>query len=436
MRRRRLRLRKKVYLFIVILSLVFIGMLIKNNYKKEPVEEKKDYISFILSKSEGKFDKKFLLWIQDNYSDKVLEKVFHALDNGTYNNLLWHDLTGNSYYVLMDLYRDNYKDLDNVKIVEGKRESIDIGYAGDVSLADNWTIMPHYNSKGKGVFDILSKEMVDYINNLDWMIINSEFAFSNRGEPIPNKLYTFRAKTDNVGVYEEMGIDMVTLANNHVYDYGKDAFFDTLNTLKSNNIPYIGAGIDDKEAQDAYYLVINGYKISFLNATRAEKYILTPEATSSSEGVFRCYDPNRLVERIKEEKEKSDYVVAIVHWGKENTHELENVQKETGRLYIDSGADMVIGHHAHMLQGVEFYKGKLIAYNLGNFIFNDCTVDTGVLIWKLLNDGSSEFYFFPGLQSNSYTDVVKESEALDLYKKMSSWSINASFLENGKIVEN
>ena len=295
--------------------------------------------------------------------------------------------------------------------------------------------MPKYRSRGKGVYGIVSENMVSYMNNLDWMIINSEFAFSSRGRAMAGKQYTFRANPSNISVYNEMSIDMVTLANNHVYDFGQDAFYDTLSTLKNNNLPYIGAGKNKEEAESAYYLVINGYKIAFLNATRAEKYILTPEATATSPGVFKCYDPTRLSQRIKEEKEKSDYVVVIVHWGKETYHTLEDVQVGTGKVYIDSGADMVIGHHAHVLQGMEFYKGKLIAYNLGNFIFNDESVDTGILKWELSDLGESRFYFYPGLQSDCYTKEVTGDSALNLYNKMTNWSVNTSFLETGQIIE-
>ena len=96
---------------------------------------------------------------------------------------------------------------------------------------------------------------------------------------------------------------------------------------------------------------------------------------------------------------------------------------------------MVIGHHAHVLQGMEFYKGKLIAYNLGNFIFNSLTVDTGILTWSLDNDGNSEFYFLPCLQKNYRTSLVDKESALKLYKKISDWSINVSIDENGKLYE-
>ena len=76
-------------------------------------------------------------------------------------------------------------------------------------------------------------------------------------------------------------------------------------------------------------------------------------------------------------------MVALVHWGKEDSHELESVQKETSRIYIDAGADIIIGSHAHVLQGIEFYNHKPIIYNLGDFIFNDETKDTGIFQIKM-----------------------------------------------------
>lgn len=434
----RRKVKKKVKIFMVVVffaTLIILFSFDNKEVKKIPMAPKIDYVAEVLASSDNLFDEGFLSWVGINYGNEVLKKLNLKFENNSYNVQVWHELTGNSYFVLQDLYHNRYENNRDVSYVSSTKDSISVGFAGDVCLADNWFIMPEYESRGKGILGVLSKNMADYMNNLDWMIVNSEFAFSNRGSAMAGKLYTFRAKTSNVSVYGEMGVDMVTLANNHVYDFGRDAFYDTLNTLKEASLPYIGAGENAAEAQKAHYLIINGYKISFLSATRAEKYILTPEASENSPGVFRCYDPTRLAERIKEEKEKSDFVVAIVHWGKENYHDLENVQRETGKLYIDSGADMVIGHHAHVLQGVEFYKGKLIAYNLGNFLFNSLVVDTGIIEWKLSNSGESEFYFYPAIQKNYSTSELTGDEANRLYQNMTDWSINASFLEDGKIVE-
>ena len=434
------KLKKKVKIFISLFLIAILSLVSAYIYDSKKVETKKEdvikinYVSEVLKLENNTFDKDFLEWIDYNY-DSVLEKLYESLSNNLYTDSFWHEETGNSFIVLNDLYLNKYENRNDLKYVDGKKEVVSVGFAGDVSLADNWTIMPKYKSRNKGVYGILSEGMVKYMSQLDWMSVNSEFAFSNRGTAMAGKQYTFRADPKHVSIYNDMSVDMVTLANNHVYDYGQNAFYDTLSTLKNNKLPYIGAGTNKKEAESAYYLVINGYKISFLNATRAEKYILTPEAKNNSPGVFRCYDTTRLKQRIREEKENSDYVVVIVHWGKETYHTLEQVQLSSGKEYIDSGADMVVGHHAHVLQGVEFYKGKLIAYNLGNFIFNGHTVDTGILKWELNNEGKSSYYFYPGIQSDCYTREANNNEAKKIYNNMTSWSINANFLENGQIVE-
>lgn len=432
--KRKVRLKKKIFLWLLLIVVVIlIAVFLSTSNHKEKNSPKIDYVNSILEKDDT-FDREFLSWVDKNYKE-ALEKVDLVLQKNNYDITLWHELTGNTYQVLWDLYQDRYKDRRDVTLIEGKREEVTVSFAGDVSLADNWFIMPKYWEREKKIQGVLSDGILKYMKDSDWMTVNSEFAFSDRGSPLPNKLYTFRGSPSNVSLYREMGVDMVTLANNHVYDYGKDAFLDTLTTFQNDNLPYIGAGINLEEAARSYYLIINGYKISFLNATRAEKYIMTPEATEEKEGVFRCYDTTKLVERIKEEKAKSDYVVLIVHWGTEDTHLLQDVQKETGKLYIDSGADLVVGHHAHVLQGVEFYQGKLIAYNLGNFLFNDLSVETGILTWKLDWKGKSQFSFLPALQEDCFTKEVTGKSKEDLLQKMTDWSINATFLENGHIVE-
>ena len=267
------------------------------------------------------------------------------------------------------------------------------------------------------------------------MIANNEFTISNRGEKIPGKLYSFRGKPERLSIYHEMGVDLVTLANNHVYDFGASAFEDLLTSLNDYHIPYIGAGKNLDEAMKPYYFVLNGYKFAFVNATRAEKNILTPGATEDTSGVFRCYDPTNLINLIKEVKQDSDYVVTLIHWGKEDSHELEDVQKETSKMYIDAGSDIIVGTHAHMLQGIEFYNNKPIIYNIGDFIFNNEVKDTGIFQMKLSNDGTFDYYFIPALQKDEYTSLLKDKEKQRVIDDMNNWSINATIDSEGKIKE-
>ena len=344
---------------------------------------------------------------------------------------MWHDVTGYSYIVLNDLYNDIYDSMDNVKILNTNGDST-LSFVGDISLADNWYIMPKYDERG-GIKGILSERVLDIMTNSNLMVANSEFTVSNRGEKMSGKQYTFRAKPKRLKIYDEMGVDLVTLANNHVYDFGKTAFLDMLDSFDKYEIPHIGAGHNLNEAKEAYYFIINGYKYAFLNGTRAEKYILTPGATDKSEGVFRCYDPTNMIEEIKKVREQSDFVIVIVHFGKEGSHDLEKEQVSSAKSYIDAGADLIVGHHAHVLQGIEFYKNKPIVYNLGDFIFNGNVEDTAIFQMKVLDNKDLEYYILPAQQKNMYTDLLDGSEKERLINDLNKWSINASIDSNGKI---
>lgn len=370
----------------------------------------------------------FLEYIKNNYSDDLINKLAESLKNNKYQESFWHTYTGNSLKTLIHLKEKN---LENTKIIN-KKGDITLSFVGDVSLADNWDIMPKYDERKIGIYGVLDEEVLSIMNNADIMVANNEFTLSNRGTRL-NKAYTFKGDPKRASIYKEMGVDLVSLANNHIYDYGHDAFIDTLNTLKSQDIAFVGAGNNIEEAKKPYYYIINGYKIAFLNATRAEKNIITPEATLNKEGVFRCYDPKLFIEEIQKAKQESDYVVALIHWGKEQSHTLEQVQIDTGKKYIDAGADVLVGSHAHVLQGMEIYNGKLIAYNLGDFLFNDWTTETGILNVNIANDGKLSYKFIPCLQSNVKTTILKGDKKTKLINKMQNWSYNVQIDENGYI---
>lgn len=381
---------------------------------------------------DNNFNSNFLEYINDNFGSKVLIDVSDSINNNSYNDKLWHDITGKSYKVLLDEYNNVYENNNKVKVINNNGDTV-INFVGDISLADNFDIMPYYDKRNEGVYGILSKEVVDIMTTSDIMVANNEFTISKRGTPL-NKTYTFRADPKRINIYKEMGIDMVSLANNHIYDYGEEAFIDTLNYLKEEGISYSGAGRNINEAKKASYFIVNGYKIAFISSTRAEKNIITPGATETESGTFRCYDPNLLIETIKEEKEKSDYVILLIHWGKEDSHEIEEVLYETGKKYIDAGADLIVGSHAHLLQGMEFYNNKLIAYNLGDFIFNRETKDTGILKLTINNEGNMQYNFVPCKQENYKTSLLSDKEKLRVLENMTNYSINILFDENGNIL--
>lgn len=424
----------KKYILIIVCLIIILILLILCKPKKieKKLDNNIDMVEVIYNKlKDNDIDYDFIKWINDNY-DNALTKLDKLLENKEYDLNVWHEITGNSYIVLNDLYNHLYDNMDNVKIIKTNNNGT-ISFVGDVSLADNWFIAPKYDEGG--INRILSSDMLDIMRSSDVMIANSEFTVSDRGNKLPNKMYTFRATPSRLAIYEEMGIDLVTLANNHVYDYGSIAFNDMLDAFLEYNIPHIGAGHNIEEAMMPYYFIVNGYKFAFVNANRSEKNIMTPGATENSEGVFRCYDSTDMINLIKNLRPNSDYVIAIIHYGRENSHELEDVQISSSKAYIDAGADVVVGHHAHVLQGIEFYNHKPIIYNLGNFLFNDEEIDTAIFKIILNDNGSLEYYMVPALQKNEYTDILIGFDKQRVIDDINSWSINAKVDEDGKISE-
>lgn len=309
-----------------------------------------------------------------------------------------------------------------------------LSFTGDVSLADNWYIAPEYDARG-GITGILGENMLETMQSSTFLVVNSEFTVSNRGTPLRGKMYTFRAAPERLAIYHEMGVDLATLANNHVYDYGKDAFLDMLDAFDAYEIPHIGAGRNFEEASKPYFVTIGGYKFAFLAGTRAEKNVMTPAATATDPGTFWCYDPSDMVAAIKSVRPEADFVIPIIHFGRENYHTLETAQVESAKAYIDAGADLVVGHHAHVLQGVEIYNGKPIIYNLGNFLFNEETLDTALFQIVMDESGHMDFYLLPAVQSGEKTELLgpgaKKQQIID---DLNSWSVNATLDPTGKIM--
>lgn len=421
---------------IIVLVLIFIIVLLCSACSIEVKNSKfedKEVIGSIMS-YDNTLESSFLEFIYDEYGRNSLLEIEKSLINDTYNADIWHKVTGKSYIVLNDLYYDRYDNMDNVKIVN-TNGVVNISFVGDISLADNFDIIPYYDSRNEGIFGILSTEVVDRMKSSDIMIANNEFAVTNGNNKI-NKLYNFKAKPERLDIYKEMGVDLVSLANNHVYDYGEDGLLDTIKYLNEHDIPNIGAGKNIDEATKPYYFIAGGYKFSFISASRAEKNVVTPSAENNKPGIFWCYNPELLIETIKKEKEVSDFVILLIHWGREDSHELEEVQMETGKLYIDAGADIVIGSHAHMLQGFEFYNNKLIAYNLGDFIFNRETKDTGMLSVYINAIGDIKYEFIPCEQDNYKTSILYDSEKRRVIDDMRNYSINTTILDDGEFYSN
>ncbi len=324
-----------------------------------------------------------------------------------------------------------------LEVEEQKEEdtTVHLGFAGDMNLDENSLIMQHMRKKGKGISGVIDKGLIQRMKSLDYMVVNNEFAISDRGEPMAGKAYTFCAPEKNTAILKHLGVDAVSLANNHVYDYGKQAFLDTLRSLKKEGIAYTGAGKNEKEAKKPVYFESKGKTIAIIAATRAEKYILTPEAGQNSPGVFRTYDPADYVKAIRKAKKKADVVIAFVHWGTEYSVTLEDAQKEQGKMYIDAGADVVVGAHTHCMQGVGYYKGKPIFYSLGNFWFNEKTLYTTILQLDIAENGEIRAMMVPCLQSGKETRLLTKGKKKKFLRHINNISTNGRLNSKGEVVQ-
>ncbi len=305
-----------------------------------------------------------------------------------------------------------YREENNIYVKEPETPGqVTLAFAGDILFDDHYAITGPVRGDGdisKGV----SPEVIERMLSADIMMLNNEFAYSDRGAPIEEKQFTFRARPETVAYLTDMGVDLVSLANNHAYDYGPEALTDTLDILRETGIPYVGAGRDIHEARKPVYYIAGDIKIAFVSATQIERLDNpdTREATEDSPGVFRCWNGDRLLETIREAAENSDFVVAYIHWGTENVAELDWAQLKQAPELVTAGADLVIGDHPHCLQPIGVIGGVPVIYSLGNFWFNSKTLDTGMVEVVIDETGLVSYQFIPCLQSGCRTTLLEGAE--------------------------
>ena len=152
-----------------------------------------------------------------------------------------------------------------------EQEEIKLLFAGDVLLDEHYAVMANLIDRGGNVEEAFSTELLNVMRSADVFMLNNEFTFTNRGTPTKGKQFTFRANPERVSLLQEMGVDVVSVANNHMYDYGEISLLDTLGTLNNAGIVYTGAGKDLEEAMRPVYLIANGMKIGIIGATQIER---------------------------------------------------------------------------------------------------------------------------------------------------------------------
>lgn len=460
MRRRRAEQVKKqriaagaVLLFVLLVVIAVIARVVIKGKEKEQRETvtaavEACYEEFAVSKEEavpaaevGQEAEEFAEWLADTYPKQIRGDLLEKAEKGTLTEKDIYDATGETFQVLTDRRKGWLDDEETAKehqiyLRDGKEENqAEVTVAGDICFAEDGFVLDHYDET-EGLSECISPEILEMTNQADVFYLNHEYCVSERGEPLEGKLYTFRAKPERMTLLDEMGTDLVSLANNHVYDYGEEALLDTLDYLDEVTLPYVGGGRNKEEADRPVYFIVNGIKIGFVAATNAEIVYYTPAATEDSPGVLEAYDTAEYNQIIAEAAKECDYLIAYIHWGPEDTNQYAKYQTEQGKEFLASGADIVVGGHPHVLQGIEYVDGKPIIYSMGDFWFNDETKYTGLLKLDITIDGLEEMSFVPCLQTGYTTQYLKETaKQREFYDFLQGLSPNAVIDDNGVITE-
>ena len=243
-------------------------------------------------------------------------------------------------------------------------------------------------------YDYPFKKVQHLLNDADIVIGNLEGPLTTACESTLDKEYLFRSPPDSVApALKKAGFNIMNLANNHILDFDIEGMNDTIDSLKKQNIQSVGTGNNSADARSGSVLKTNNGSVGFLS------YSLTfPEsfwATQDKAGTAFGHEKD-IREDVQRLSTLVDYVIVSFHWGREKSLDLRPYQPILGRAAIDAGANIVLGHHPHVLQAIEEYKEGLIIYSLGNFVFGSYSPDakTSVIARLTLHDGkyySAEF---------------------------------------------
>ncbi|EKD95490.1 MAG: capsule synthesis protein, CapA [uncultured bacterium] len=282
-------------------------------------------------------------------------------------------------------------------------KEVKILFAGDLML-------DRYNRvlENKNGVEYFTKEIGEIFQNNDLNVVNLEGPVTGNesvsigteiGNPAHFKFTFDKESTKNFLAYNK--INVVNLGNNHILNFGEEGATETINFLKENKVEYFGSPLDEKNS----YIEkeINGLKIALVNYNQFYKQ--SPESISA---------------KIKDAKNKNDIVIVYTHWGTEYALTESEIQKNIAHSFIDSGADLIIGSHPHVVQPIEIYKNKAIFYSLGNFVFDQYfseDVKNELIVTASFSKDKMEFALTPLFKNENGSlhlgDQIKRSKLLE-----------------------
>lgn len=310
---------------------------------------------------------------------------------------------------------DNF---DNEELVDAYLDEVDEGenknefkflFFGDVMLDRNVAKI----LESKTLSDLLSglrETGLDHFANKDIISANLEGAVTNNGAHYsPVNLYDFAFKSEHVKEFKEYNFNYFALANNHFSDQGKLGIDETRDNLKAMDFYFSGsadAKIDDFSRTD---IEIDGQKVAMISLSM----------------VYNHFDKIKALDLVSKAKEETQLVLINIHWGNEYQHFFNKYQQEVAYYLIGAGADIIVGHHPHVVQGMEVYEGVPIFYSLGNFIFDQYfspETQEGLALDLVVSSENIKIKLMPHRSIRSAPRFMDDSERVAFFTKYSLWS--------------
>lgn len=248
-----------------------------------------------------------------------------------------------------------------------------LAFAGDVHFMDRTAALLRQPATAFG-------PIVPTLSAADLTIVNLETAITARGSAEP-KTYHFRTTPVAIDALKAAGIDAVSIANNHALDYGRVGLLDTLDALQAAGYPAFGAGRNIDAAYTPWLTTVRGVRVAVLGFSQVNELSSSWAAGPDKPGIAMAFDTQRAVAAVTAARRQADLVIVFNHWGDEASSCPNGAQKTFAAKLAGAGADIIIGAHAHTLQGSGWLGSTFVAYGMGNFLWygTSKSTETGVL---------------------------------------------------------
>ena len=273
--------------------------------------------------------------------------------------------------------------------------TVTLAFAGDVNFAGRTARLLSDPASAFGPITTVLK-------SVDFAAVNLETSVTGRGTPQP-KTYHFRARPAAFTALRDAGVDLVTMANNHVLDYGPVGLADTLAAARAARFPYVGIGTSAAAAWAPYLTTIKGVRIAVIGVSQVAELASSWVATPSRPGEANAVDLRRTLAAVRSARRLASVVIVFMHWGTEGQACPDQAQLDLAHRLAAAGASIIVGAHAHMLQGSGWLGHTFVAYGMGNFLWweRSYSTATGVLELTLHPHAALTARFIPAVVSGT-----------------------------------